>query len=73
MGYAIIQSSQLDLDCWSADRFVGKCYRCDRVSHCKLPEAKPGRLRIAEQRVEAAKLKLAEEKKKLRKCQAELR
>jgi len=44
-------SSELGIDCWSALKTFDKCYACERVERCKLPEAKKGRLILAANRV----------------------
>ena len=52
----------LGTDCWSAIR--GRCQGCKRVSVCKLPEAKKGRLVLAEGKVALCKRELAEAEKR---------
>lgn len=47
MKHKIIKSSELGIDCWSALKTFDKCYACDRVITCKLPEAHKGRLVLA--------------------------
>lgn len=56
MKTAIIKASQLGLDCWSPNRFVGSCDTCSRVMRCKLPEAREGRVKLLNKRIEKARL-----------------
>jgi len=65
MKYKTIMASELGIDCWSALRIFNKCHACDRVQYCKLPEAKIGRIILAENKVNAAKKNLAKAKKEL--------
>jgi len=52
---AIIKSSRLGLDCWSAARFTGRCHKCNRVNHCHLPEAVEGREKLLKQKLKKAR------------------
>jgi len=61
---AIVNSSQLE-GCWSAARYTGLCATCDRVMRCKLPEARPARIKIFEARVREAEEVLAQERQQL--------
>jgi hypothetical protein len=63
--HKVINSSQLDNRCWSADRQFDHCETCQRVDRCKLPEAKNGRIRNQKKVVEFHKQQLREAKKKL--------
>ena len=51
MEHKIIMLSELGLDCWSALKTFDKCYACDRVAYCKLPEAQKGRIVLAGNKV----------------------
>lgn len=35
MRTAIVKSSELGTECWSAKRFVGECFKCDKYETCK--------------------------------------
>lgn len=59
MKHKIIMLSELGVECWSANRFFDKCYACDKVAYCKLPEAHEGRITLAENKVETARKVLA--------------
>lgn len=45
--YVVVQSKDLD-GCWCALRYLKECERCGRVENCDKPEAKLGRLVLAE-------------------------
>lgn len=64
--FRIVRSSNLDTRCWSSHRFMGLCHQCTKVEHCTLPEAKPGRVIIAEQQVQRKKQELAIAEEKLK-------
>lgn len=65
MKHKIIKASELGVDCWSTRRFFGKCHDCCLVKSCKLPEARIGRIMLAEKKMKAAKENLAQAKKEL--------
>lgn len=37
-----VNIKDLGTDCWSAKRFTGGCYECDKVQTCKLKEGRLG-------------------------------
>ena len=43
----IVNSKDLDINCWSALRYLDSCEDCDKVDKCKLEEGRRGRLRKA--------------------------
>lgn len=38
MRTAIVTSSELGANCWSAMRFTRTCHKCDRYDRCRYPE-----------------------------------
>lgn len=57
MEHTIVKSSELG-DCWSPGRHLDHCEKCKRVGRCKLPEAKKGRLRLAQAKVRQKTIEL---------------
>jgi hypothetical protein len=63
MKMAIVSSKHVGTVCWSAKRFTGGCHECERVERlrrpgvyrCQLPEAKFGRVLLANRRIDRAK------------------
>lgn len=41
----IVNSKDLDINCWSARRYTDSCEDCNNVKICELEEGKRGRLR----------------------------
>jgi hypothetical protein len=66
MRYAAVMLSELGTACISALKALEQCHKCNSVAICKLPEAKPGRIKLAEIRVEKAKEILKKARKNLR-------
>lgn len=52
----IVQFSEIGTHCISTFRQFEHCYECNSVYSCKLPEAKIGRIKLAEIRFLKAKL-----------------
>ena len=66
MKIAIAPFSKIaDGSCISALRFTGSCDTCDRVMKCELPEAREGRIKLFEDKIDKAKeyLKKLEERR----------
>ena len=63
MKHKIISSSDLDINCWSADRYLDCCENCQRVTQCDLPEGNKGRIKIIDNKITEAKKKIAKWKK----------
>ena len=49
--WVVVQSKDLN-GCWCALRYLKECERCGRVESCDKPEAKLGRLVLAEKSLE---------------------
>ena len=52
MGKCVVVQSKDLTGCWCALRYLKECERCGRVKSCVLPEAKLGRLALAEKSLE---------------------
>lgn len=59
MKIAIIKSSQLDIQCWSAHRFTHSCEKCNKLNYCDLPEAILGKRKILTNQITKTKEYLA--------------
>ena len=72
MKYKIISFSDLDINCWSAMRYLDSCEDCIQIRYppfCKLPEGIRGKIKFLDNKISEAK----EEIKKLRKEQHALK
>jgi len=65
--FKVMKLSEITKDgaCWSALRFTGECYNCDRVWTCKLRESRPGRIELLKARVLTIEAELKDAKEKL--------
>ena len=60
----IISSKDLDINCWSALRYLDSCEDCNRVQQCDLPEGKKGRITILNNKIAEAEKEIIRLKKK---------
>ena len=60
--FKIVQFSEIGTRCLSASRHFDECHLCGRVQRCELPEAKKGRIKLAEIRLAKARLKYENER-----------
>ena len=42
----IVSNKELGTECWSPNRVMGCCHKCNKVRNCKLPAARIGRLKL---------------------------
>ena len=69
----VINSSELaDTRCWSASRFLDRCQDCGAVLHCKVEQAKAGRVKYYERKVSHLQQRVRSAQKKLKQAQQEL-